>query len=119
MNIGILMARGKKSRTMKGKLGIKTGSKKDFIKQGENGKIPSHNRLDKHKKTMQKSAYQRHLEETNQKDTTSGHGQMKQRLQKAAENAKVAEVKIKPTKKEKVVKDFATLSGDELLDMFN
>ena len=111
------MSRSNKSRTMKGKLGIKTGSKKDFIKQGEMGKIPSHNRLEKHRKTKQKSAYQRFLEETKQKDTSSGQHTVRQRLNKVEEKAKVAA--IKPTKKEKPIKDFGKLSGDELLDMFN
>jgi len=111
------MSRAKKSRTMKGKLGVKTGSKKDFIKQGEMGKIPSHNRLAKHKKTKQKSAYQRFLEETNKKDTSSGQQTIRQRLNKIEENSKVADTK--PKKEEKPKKDFSQLSGDELLDMFN
>ncbi|WP_040556698.1 hypothetical protein [Reinekea blandensis] len=110
------MARKKKSRTMKDKIGVKTGSKKDFIKQGEKGKIPSHNRLSKHKK-RQKSAYQRFLEENQIKDTTSGIQSVKQRLKKAEENAKgVAKPADKP---EKTLKDFNRLSGDELLDLFN
>lgn len=110
------MSRRKKSRTMKDKIGVKTGSKKDFIKQGEKGKIPSHNRLSKHKK-RQKSAYQRFLEENQLKDTTSGQQAIKERLKKAEETAKAAE---KPADKpEKTLKDFNRLSGDELLDLFN
>jgi hypothetical protein len=112
------MARGKKSRTMKNKLGIKTGSKKDFIKQGEKGKIPSHNRLEKHKKTKQKSAYQQFLEENNQKDTSSGQNTIQQRLNKAEEKAKAAETKPKKVEKEKSRKDFNELTGDELLNLF-
>jgi len=111
------MARSKKSRGLKGKIAVKTGSKKDFIKQGEMGKIPSHNRLTKHKGKKLKSAYQMFLEENNQKDTTSGHNNVKQRLEKAEETAKTAETTVK--RKEKTVKDFNQLSGDELLDMFN
>ncbi|TCS42432.1 hypothetical protein [Reinekea marinisedimentorum] len=110
------MSRSKKSRRMKGKAGIKTGSKKDFIKEGELGKIPSHNRLAKHKK-KQKSAYQRYLEENNLKDTTSGQNKIRERLKKAEETHQTAD--IKPEKKEKQKKDFNQLSGDELLDMFN
>lgn len=114
------MSRSKKTRTMKGKLNVKTGSKKDFIRDDEKGKIPSHNRLAKHKK-RQKSAYQRFLEENNQKDTSSGQNTVKQRLKKAEENAKAADnAKKKATKDdEKSLKDFNRLSGDELLDLFN
>lgn len=110
------MSRSKKTRTMKGKMGVKTGSKKDFIKDGEKGKIPSHNRLAKHKK-RQKSAYQRFLEENQMKDTSSGQNSVKQRLNKAEEIVETAEKETK--KKEKSSKDFNRLSGDELLDMFN
>lgn len=110
------MSRRKKSRTMKDKIGVKTGSKKDFIKQGEKGKIPSHNRLSKHKK-RQKSAYQRYLQENELKDTTSGQQAVKQRLKKAEETAKAPEQTA--DKPEKTLKDFNRLSGDELLDLFN
>ncbi|MEJ2042936.1 MAG: hypothetical protein P8X89_06650 [Reinekea sp.] len=110
------MSRSKKSRTMKGKLGVKTGSKKDFIKEDEKGKIPSHNRLSKHK-NRQKSAYQRFLDEHKLKDTSSGQSEIKQRLKKAEENVKAAEKQTK--KQEKSLKDFNRLSGDELLDLFN
>lgn len=110
------MSRSKKSRRLKGKAGIKTGSKKDFIKEGELGKIPSHNRLAKHKK-KQKSAYQRYLEENNMKDTSSGQSKVRERLKKVEESRKAAETK--PKKEEKQKKDFNQLSGDELLDMFN
>lgn len=110
------MSRSKKSRRMKDRVSVKTGSKKDFIKQGEMGKIPSHNRLAKHKK-KQKSAYQRYLEENNLKDTSSGKNEVRERIKKAEENRKAAETK--PKKKDKQVKDFNRLSGDELLEMFN
>lgn len=109
------MSRSKKSRTMKGKLSIKTGSKKDFIQQGEKGKIPSHNRLAKHKK-RQKSAYQQFLEETKQKDTSSGQKVIQKRLQKAQEQVKTAETKV-TKRSEKPKKAFNDLSGDELLDL--
>ncbi len=99
-------------------VGIKTGSKKDFIKQGELGKIPNKKRLDKHKKTKLKSAYQRFLEENNQKDTSSGHNTIRQRIQKADQAVEQVE-EPKRYKKEKEQKDFDKLSGDELLDMFN
>lgn len=113
------MSRSKKSRTMKGKLNIKTGSKKDFFKEGEKGNIPSHNRLAKHKKKKQKSAYQRFLEENNKVDTTSGQQTIKQRLKKAEENAKRDDKPKSKPEKEKSLKDFNQLSGDELLDLFN
>lgn len=113
------MARGrKKGRTLKERVSIKTGSKKDFIKQGEKGKIPSHNRLDKHRRSKQKSAYQRFLEETGNKDESSGLNTVKKRLETAEEMAKPAEVTNKE-KRSKESKDFNRLSGDELLDMFN
>ena len=110
------MSRSKKTRTMKGKLGVKTGAKKDFINQNEKGNIPSHNRLSKHKK-RQKSAYQRFLQENELKDTSSGQQSIKQRLKKAEENAKTADKSQQQTKKS--TKDFNRLSGDELLDLFN
>ena len=112
------MARSKKTRTMKNKLSVKTGSKKDFIKQGEKGKIPSHKRLDKHKKTKQKSAYQQFLEENNLKDTSSGQNTVQQRINNAEEIAKAADTKPEKVEKEKSRKDFNQLSGDELLDLF-
>ncbi len=112
------MARSKKSRRLKDKIGVKTGSKKDFIKQGELGKIPSHNRLDKHKKHKQKSAYQRYLEENGQKDTSSGQENVRERLKKAEETIQTVEKAVKK-KEDKETKDFNRLSGDELLDMFN
>ncbi|MFQ3230590.1 hypothetical protein [Reinekea sp.] len=111
------MSRSKGSRTMKGKLGIKTGSKKDFIKQGEMGKIPSHNRLDKHKKSRQKSAYQKFLDESGQKDTTNGKQSVQKRIEAAQkQQAKAAPVVKKEFKKEK--KDFNEMTGDELLNLF-
>ena len=65
------MSRRKKTRSLKGKLNVKTGSKKDLIGRGEKGKIPSHNRLAKHTKRQQ-SAYQKHLAATQGKDTSAG-----------------------------------------------
>lgn len=111
------MARSKKTRRLKDRVSVKTGSKKDFIKQGERGKIPSHNRLEKHKKKKLKSAYQRYLEEHGLKDTSSGQEAIRERIKKADEIVKAVEEK--PVKKEKIVKDFDQLSGDELLDLFN
>lgn len=111
------MSRSKGSRTMKGKLGVKTGSKKDFIKQGEMGKIPSHNRLEKHKKSRQKSAYQKFLDETGKKDTSNGKQSVQQRIDQAQhKQAKEAPVIKKEFKKEK--KDFNEMTGDELLNLF-
>ncbi|MCH8532679.1 MAG: hypothetical protein LAT65_17645 [Saccharospirillum sp.] len=65
------MSRKKKTRSLKGKINIKTGSKNDLIGRGEKGKIPSHNRLAKHSKRQQ-SAYQKHLAATQGKDTSAG-----------------------------------------------
>lgn len=65
------MSRKKKSRSLKGKLNVKTGSKKDLIGRSEKGKIPSHNRLAKHTRRQQ-SAYQKHLAATQGKDTSAG-----------------------------------------------
>lgn len=111
----LIMSRGKRNRTMKGKLDIKTGSKKSFIKDGEKGKIPSHNRLAKHK-NRQKSAYQRFLEENKQKDTSAGP-KFKPSI---AQKAEVIEPSAdKYEKKDEPTKDFNKLSGDELLDLFN
>lgn len=112
------MSRSKKSRSMKDRIGVKTGSKKDFIKQGEKGKIPSHNRLAKHKK-RQKSAYQQFLEDNNMKDTTSGQQAVKQRLKEAEETVSTSTVETETEKPKESAKDFNQLSGDELLDLFN
>lgn len=112
------MSRRKKSRTMRGKLNVKTGSKKDFIQQGELGKIPSHNRLEKHKKKKQKSAYQRYLEEKGLPDTSAGQQQVRQRIQQAEASAKAADTnKVETTAAKR--KDFDQLSGDELLDLLD
>jgi len=55
------MSHSKKTRKLKGKLDIKTGSKKSFINPSELGKMPSKNKLSKHK-NRQKSAYQKFIE---------------------------------------------------------
>ena len=59
------MSRVKKSKRIKDKLGIKTGSKKSFIAPGEYGKIPSKNKLAKHKKNRKKSAFEKFIENQN------------------------------------------------------
>ncbi|MCH8550655.1 MAG: hypothetical protein LAT62_01885 [Natronospirillum sp.] len=53
------MSRKKKTRRLKDRLSVKTGSKKNFLKDGQKGQIPSKNRLAKH--SRQKSAYEKHL----------------------------------------------------------
>ena len=53
------MSRQKKTRSMKGKLNIKTGSRKNFIEPGQKGKIPAPNRLAKHRRIP--SAYEKFL----------------------------------------------------------
>lgn len=55
------MSRDKKTRRLKGKLNIKSGSKKNFIGDGELGKIPSKNKLAKHK-NRPKSAFQKAMD---------------------------------------------------------
>jgi len=116
------MSRAKASRRMKGKLGIKTGSKKDFIKQGELGKIPSKNKLSKHKGSKLKSAYEKFLEETGQLDTSNGKQAVAQRIHEVkhkkvlAERRKVEETEVEPV--ERATKDFNEMSGEELLDWF-
>lgn len=56
------MSRTKKSRRLKDKLDIKTGSKKNFIERGQKGRIPSKNKLAKHPDKL-KSAFKKHLED--------------------------------------------------------
>lgn len=53
------MSRQKKTRRLKGKLKVKTGSRKNFIEPGQKGKIPAPNRLAKHQR--QPSAYEKFL----------------------------------------------------------
>ncbi|AJQ95419.1 hypothetical protein [Gynuella sunshinyii] len=103
------MSRVKKTRSLKNKLKIKTGSKKSFIAAGELGKIPSKNKLSKHKK-RQKSAYQKFLEQEKVQDTSSGTSSPKQKNSLAAEQDA-------PVSKEKEVpkaKQFDQLNDDEL-----
>lgn len=116
------MSRAKKSRRMKGKVGIKTGSKKNFIKPGDLGKIPSKNKLSKHKSTKQKSAYEKYLEETGQLDTSNGKQAIAQRIHQAKHQKVLAErdVAVKTHEEEREEsKDFNEMSGEELLDWFN
>jgi hypothetical protein len=101
------MSRSKKTRRLKGKQSIKTGSKKDFIKPGEKGKIPSKNRLKKHKERP-KSAYQKHQ----LKDESSGQPQKPPQTPETQDDAQLNE----PTAQEK---SFDELDGSELMDMFN
>lgn len=109
------MSRRKKSRSLKGKLNVKTGSKKDFIGQGEKGQIPSHNRLAKHKK-RQKSAYQKYLEANNLSDSTAGT-QSKPALPRYR-HLETEEAEVEADSKD-TYKGFDELSGDELLDRFD
>lgn len=110
------MSRRKKSRSLKDKLNVKTGSKKDFIGQSEKGRIPSHNRLAKHK-NRPKSAYQQHIEENQLKDTSAGSA-------RPAETQAPREEKIDIHTPVSPVEPsdepgFDELSGDELLDKFD
>ncbi len=110
------MPRQKKSRRLKGKLNLKTGSKKDFIASEDKGKIPSKNKLAKHKKRP-KSAYQKYLEQTGKSDESAGSVQQPEVVESAEQNIDSLEPQevIKPEKK----KSFDDLSGDELLDMLD
>lgn len=110
------MSRTKKSRSLKDRLNVKTGSKKDFIDRSENGKIPSHNRLAKHK-NRPKSAYQRHIEANQLKDTSAGNGP---KVPPRAEPEVEYEAAAVPLVDEKGAdaRGFDELSGDELLDKF-
>lgn len=58
------MSRDKKTRRLKGKLNVKTGSKKNFILDNDMGKIPSKNKLAKHKNRL-KSAFQKAKDDPN------------------------------------------------------
>jgi len=115
------MSRRKKSRSLKDRLGIKTGSKKTFISKGDKGKIPSKNRLAKHKHRS-KSAYAKFLEETQGKDTSAGEGPKKPGNpgSPAAEKSEPAAYQpplvAEPDELDSA--DFDELSGDELLKRF-
>lgn len=70
------MSRQKKTRRLKGKLNVKTGSRKNFIEPGQKGKIPAPNRLAKHRR--QPSAYEKFLAaqskvEVNESEETQAH----------------------------------------------
>lgn len=108
------MSRKKKSRSLKGKLNVKTGSKKDFIGKGEKGRIPTHNRLAKHKK-RQKSAYQKYLEANNLTDTTAGNPN---EAPKPRFRRPEAEEVAQQADSDTAEKGFDELSGDELLKRF-
>lgn len=105
------MSRTKKTRRLKGKQSIKTGSKKDFIKPGEQGKIPSKNRLKKHK-NRPKSAYQKYLDENQLKDESAGHS-----VKPVESTEEVTEETVEQTDDQ--AKSFDELDGSELMDLFN
>ncbi|WP_028669810.1 hypothetical protein [Saccharospirillum impatiens] len=110
------MSRRKKSRSLKDRLGVKTGSKKTFISQGDKGKIPSKNRLAKHK-NRSKSAYAKFLEENRGKDTSAGQGPAKP--QKTGVSDDPSENRSEPEPQDELdTADFDELSGDELLERF-
>lgn len=110
------MSRIKKSRSLKDRLGIKTGSKKTFISKGDKGKIPSKNRLAKHR-NRSKSAYAKFLEENRGKDTSAGQGPKKP-TSAGPSNDHSAEPAEPETPDELDAADFDELSGDELLERF-
>jgi hypothetical protein len=113
------MSRRKKSRSLKDRLGIKTGSKKTFISKGDKGKIPSKNRLAKHKHRS-KSAYAKFLEETQGKDTSAGEGPKKpgSPVNSKADNPEAEAHLSLLEQDEQDAADFDELSGDELLKRF-
>ena len=62
------MSRSKKSRSLKSKVSLKTGSKSKILDEdGNRGKIPSKNTLSKHKKKP-KSAYAKAMSEKGKKN---------------------------------------------------
>lgn len=112
------MSRRKKSRSLKDRLGIKTGSKKTFISKGEKGKIPSKNRLAKHK-NRSKSAYAKFLEENKGKDTSAGQGPKKpQTPTPSGESTEELYQRQLADEDDADTADFDELSGDELLERF-
>lgn len=112
------MSRRKKSRSLKDRLGIKTGSKKTFISQGDKGKIPSKNRLAKHK-NRSKSAYAKFLEENKGKDTSAGQGPKKPPTQGPSDDHSAEFSEPEPLDDiDADAADFDELSGDELLERF-
>lgn len=110
------MSRRKKSRSLKDRLGIKTGSKKTFISKGEKGKIPSKNRLAKHK-NRSKSAYAKFLEENRGKDTSAGTPPAKPAVVSTADPKSAHFPEPEPLDDPDTA-DFDELSGDELLERF-
>lgn len=106
---GNTMSRSKKTRRIKGKLNVKTGSRKDFIKPGEKGKIPSKNKLKKHK-NRPKSAYQKYLEEKGLTDESSLSSTTKSNPEPETNETDIVEDDDK---------SFDELDGGELLDLFN
>jgi len=115
------MSRRKKSRSLKDRLGIKTGSKKNFISDADKGKIPSKNRLAKHKHRS-KSAYAKFLEENQGTDTSAGHGQV---TPENEDTAKASEPRTEPVplpheadSDDPEMPDFDEMTGDELLRRF-
>lgn len=113
------MSRRKKSRSLKSKINVKTGSKKDFVSESDKGRIPSHNRLAKHK-NRQKSAYQRFIEENKLKDTSAGSGRAASGKTEAAEVESVTDEQVNTAVPEpQDERGFDELSGDELLDKFD
>ena len=110
------MSRRKKSRSLKDRLGIKTGSKKTFISKGDKGKIPSKNRLAKHK-NRSKSAYAKFLEENRGKDTSAGQGPVKPTVASTVD-PKSAQFSEPEPLDDPDTADFDELSGDELLERF-
>jgi len=106
-------------------MSVKTGSKSKILDaDGNKGKIPTKNKLKKHKKKP-KTAYAKFLEEQNKKDESAGH------LKKTDPVNKTEETKPETTRASKhqkdhkneprvgdQPKDFKDLDGDELLDFF-
>ena len=120
------MSRSKKSRSIKSKVNIKTGSKKALIDDRDRGKIASKNKLKKHKK-RQKSAYQKHLEENQLQNEGQGKAQTVKGSEprenddatKTMKNESVVQTGDQPKETTQTKeKDFDQLSGEDLLDLF-
>ncbi|BCE02069.1 hypothetical protein [Marinicellulosiphila megalodicopiae] len=118
------MSRTKKTRSLKTVNSVKTGSKSQILdNDGNRGKIPSKNKLSKHK-NKPLSAYAKSLLAQGKKDESSGNAKKQPTEAKIVEEnikqpIKNAQQKSDQKPEKKSNKDFKDLDGDELLDYFD
>lgn len=119
------MSRKKKSRKLSDKITVKTGSKKNFIEPGQKGRIPSKNKLAKHR-NRPKSAYQKYLEENGlTEEQHSGQTQSEPQRETSpaqAPSGAMASDRVDTAQDappEAPAADFDELDGDELWDRFD